>query len=80
MIEKRPLSSVVAVNDEGDAAGFSATTVAPLMGWPLPSLIVPPTRPGLCRGGQRAHDQRRHEDDRRSSFLTSRIAASPESL
>ena len=32
MIEKRPLSSVVAVNDGGEAPGFSATTVAPLRG------------------------------------------------
>jgi hypothetical protein len=29
MIEKRPLSSVVAVNELGDALGFSAVTVAP---------------------------------------------------
>ena len=45
MIEKRPLSSVVAVNDGGDAAGFSATTVAPFSGWPLSSFTTPPTRP-----------------------------------
>src|ERR1044071_6866888 len=32
MIEYRPLSSVVAVNDEGEAFGFSAVTVAPLIG------------------------------------------------
>src|SRR5688500_8781049 len=32
MIEYRPLSSVVAVNDEGDAFGFSAVTVAPFKG------------------------------------------------
>ena len=32
MIEKRPLSSVVAVKLLGDASGFSAVTVAPLIG------------------------------------------------
>src|SRR5450759_4107528 len=32
MIEKRPLSSVVAVKLLGDAAGFSAVMVAPLIG------------------------------------------------
>jgi hypothetical protein len=45
MIEKRPLSSVVAVKLLGDAAGFSAVTVAPLIGLPASSLTTPPTRP-----------------------------------
>ena len=45
MIENRPLSSVVAVNEGGDAAGFSATTVAPLTGSPFSSFTTPPTRP-----------------------------------
>jgi len=45
MIEKRPLSSVVAVKLLGDAAGFSAVTVAPLIGLPASSLTMPPTRP-----------------------------------
>src|SRR3954462_3478672 len=45
MIEKRPLSSVVAVKLLGDAPGFSAVTVAPLIGLPASSLTTPPTRP-----------------------------------
>src|SRR5262245_29853667 len=45
MIEKRPLSSVVAVKLLGDALGFSAVTVAPLSGCPVSSLTTPPTRP-----------------------------------
>ena len=45
MIEKRPLSSVVAVKLLGDALGFSAVTVAPLIGCPASSLTMPPTRP-----------------------------------
>jgi hypothetical protein len=51
MIENRPLSSVVVVKDDGEACGFSATTVAPLIGWPLSSLIVPPTRPVWAPAG-----------------------------
>ena len=45
MIEKRPLSSVVAVKLFGDALGLSAVTVAPLIGCPPSSFTVPPTRP-----------------------------------
>ena len=45
MIENRPLSSVVAVKLLGDAFGFSAVTVAPLIGLPASSLTTPPTRP-----------------------------------
>src|SRR5713101_1709156 len=45
IIEKRPLSSVVAVKLLGDAFGLSAVIVAPLIGWPDSSLTVPPTRP-----------------------------------
>ena len=51
MIENRPLSSVVAENEGGDAAGFSATTVAPFSGWPLSSLTTPPTRPVWANAG-----------------------------
>ena len=60
MIEKRPLSSVVAVKLLGDALGFSAVIVAPLIGWPASSLTVPPTRP-VCAAApprQRGHEQR----------------------
>ena len=45
MIEKRPLSSVVAVKLLGDALGFSAVTVAPLIGCPVSSFTWPPTLP-----------------------------------
>src|SRR5437899_3509900 len=44
IMEKRPLSSVTAVKLL-TASGFSARTVAPLIGWSLSSLITPPTRP-----------------------------------
>ncbi len=62
MIEKRPLSSVVAVKLLGDAFGFSAVTVAPLIGWPPSSLTTPPTRPvcAAARPGQ-GHDEQRDE-------------------
>src|SRR5262245_39296084 len=45
MIEKRPLSSVVAVKLLGEAPGFSAVMVAPLIGLPASSFTCPPTRP-----------------------------------
>src|SRR5438876_10280371 len=54
MIAKRPLSSVVAVRLVGEAVGFSAITVAPLIGWPVSSLTVPPTRP-ICAAASTAN-------------------------
>ena len=45
MIEKRPLSSVVAVKLFGEAFGFSAVIDAPLIGCPRSSFTMPPTRP-----------------------------------
>ena len=74
MIEKRPLSSVVAVNDEGDDAGFSATTVAPLIGCPFSSLTVPPTRPVWAAAGSALTISAATKTAAVSSFLASRIA------
>src|SRR3954447_14033128 len=51
MIEKRPLSSVVAVKLLGDALGFSAVIDAPLIGCPASSFTVPPTRPVWAAAG-----------------------------
>jgi hypothetical protein len=45
---------VVAVNDEGDAFGFSAVTVAPFKGWFCWSLMVPPMRPVWATAGAAA--------------------------
>ena len=63
------MSSVVAVNDEGDAPGFSAMTVAPLSGWPLVVLDLPPMRPVWAAAGQRRHDQRGDKRHRRKERL-----------
>src|SRR5687768_3932560 len=54
MMEYRPRSSVVAVNDEGEAFGFSAVTVAPFKGWLFWSLTVPPMRPVCASAGAAA--------------------------
>src|SRR5258708_18936309 len=47
MIEKRPLSSVVAVKLLGEAFGFSAVALAPFIGWAPSFLTQPPTPAGL---------------------------------
>src|SRR4029453_18436178 len=51
MIEYRPLSSVVAVNEEGHAWGFRAVAVAPLRAGLVVFFTVPPTRPVWAEGG-----------------------------
>ena len=68
MIEKRPLSSVVAVKLLGDAAGFSAVTVAPLIGLPASSLTDAADAAGLGGGARRASasDEQRGQHARRT--------------
>jgi hypothetical protein len=69
------LSSVVAVKDEGEAEGFSARMVAPLMGCPLSSFTVPPTRPVWAAAGSALSVNTPRKAMAVSSVRASRIAS-----
>ena len=77
MIEKRPLSSVVAVKLLGEAAGFSAVTVAPLIGLPASSFTVPPTRPVWAHRRARERQQTQRDQHTCGQMKTLTHARNP---
>ena len=73
-MEYRPRSSVVAVNDDGEAFGFSAVTVAPFKGWLFWSLTVPPMRPVCAIAGAAATKSAATKAAAERNVFESRIA------
>src|SRR5688572_25367400 len=74
MMEYRPRSSVVAVNDDGEALGFSAVIVAPFKGWLFWSLTVPPMRPVWAIAGAAATKSAATKAAAERNVFESRIA------
>ena len=59
----RPLSSLLAVKLRGEASGFSAMIVAPLIGSPRSSLTIPVTRPDCAAALARQGDQQDRSEE-----------------
>src|SRR5688500_5829166 len=74
MMEVRPRSYVVAGNDDGEALGFSAVTVAPFKGWLFWSLTVPSMRPVCASAGAAATTSAATRAAAKTNVFESRIA------